>query len=39
MSSPPVKLAQIAMGDGTVGSGQVYNLVPLVGFLLMKTVV
>lgn len=30
MSNPPVNLAKIAMGDGTMGNNQVYNEVSTV---------
>jgi len=30
MVNPPVKLAKIAIGDGTIGSGETFNLLPVV---------
>lgn len=31
MENPPVNLAKIAIGDGTLGSGETFNLLPVVG--------
>ncbi|KIM53428.1 hypothetical protein SCLCIDRAFT_1222826 [Scleroderma citrinum Foug A] len=33
MDNPPVKLAKIAIGDGTIGSGETFNLLPVVSVL------
>ena len=30
MENPPVKLAKVAIGDGTLGSGETSNLLPVV---------
>lgn len=37
MASPPVKIANIAIGDGTIASGVVWNLVPTVSCLSKLT--
>ncbi|KAI6101368.1 Alpha/Beta hydrolase protein [Pisolithus sp. B1] len=33
MENPPVKLAKIAIGDGTIGSGEAFELLPVVNVL------
>lgn len=33
MENPPVKLAKIAIGDGTIGSGEAFELLPVVSVL------
>lgn len=33
MDNPPVNLARIAMGDGTIGSGETFELLPVVSVL------
>ncbi|KAL4065995.1 Alpha/Beta hydrolase protein [Scleroderma citrinum] len=33
MENPPIKLGKIAIGDGTLGSGETFNLLPVVNVL------